>query len=169
MPAATGASRACQRDFRPCGRHSDYQRHFTDSAGNSSTQTHNVQVNTAQCRSRSAPSAAIILLTPPKQQCADPERHRNELCRRYSGDLLLNGKGYSATIQSNGSWSVTCRRQTLRRLPMAPATRLAPCAGQRRKQRHGFAQRGGGSPAPVISINTVSTDDRLNAAENSSR
>ncbi len=53
----------------------------------------------------------------------------------------------------------------LRRLPMAPATRLAPLRRTAPKQRHGFAQRGGGSHRAGYQLNTVSTDDRLNAAE----
>ena len=80
--------------------------------------------------------------------------------------VLLNGKGYSATIQSNGSWSVN-----------VPAADVAALADGTSYTVSASAQDSAGNSAtasrsvavdltaPVISINTVSTDDRLNAAE----
>ncbi|EFH6684120.1 Ig-like domain-containing protein [Escherichia coli] len=80
--------------------------------------------------------------------------------------VLLNGKGYSATIQNNGSWSVN-----------VPAADVAALADGTSYTVSASAQDSAGNSAtasrsvavdltaPVISINTVSTDDRLNAAE----
>ncbi|HFT1106358.1 TPA: Ig-like domain-containing protein [Escherichia coli] len=80
--------------------------------------------------------------------------------------VLLNGKGYSATIQSNGSWSVN-----------VPAADVAALADGTSYTVSASAQDSAGNSAtasrsvavdltaPIISINTVSTDDRLNAAE----
>ncbi|HBA9447766.1 TPA: Ig-like domain-containing protein [Escherichia coli] len=80
--------------------------------------------------------------------------------------VLLNGKGYSATIQSNGSWSVN-----------VPAADVAALADGTSYTVSASAQDSAGNSAtasrsvavdltaPVISINTVSTDDRLSAAE----
>ncbi|HGU7941679.1 TPA: Ig-like domain-containing protein [Escherichia coli] len=80
--------------------------------------------------------------------------------------VLLNGKGYSATIQSNGSWSVN-----------VPAADVAALSDGTSYTVSASAQDSAGNSAtasrsvavdltaPVISINTVSTDDRLNAAE----
>ena len=79
---------------------------------------------------------------------------------------MLNGKGYSATIQSNGSWSVN-----------VPAADVAALSDGTSYTVSASAQDSAGNSAtasrsvavdltaPVISINTVSTDDRLSAAE----
>ena len=140
---------------------------ITDSAGNSSTQTHNVQVNTA--------AVSLSVSTISGDNIINAAEAGSELTLIGTGTnfaagtvvtVLLNGKGYSATIQSNGSWSVN-----------VPAADVAALADGTSYTVSASAQDSAGNSAtasrsvavdltaPIISINTVSTDDRLNAAE----
>ncbi len=140
---------------------------ITDSAGNSSTQTHNVQVNTA--------AVSLSVSTISGDNLINAAEAGSALTLSGTGTnfatgtvvtVLLNGKGYSATIQSNGSWSVN-----------VPAADVATLADGTSYTVSASAQDSAGNSAtasrsvavdltaPVISINTVSTDDRLNAAE----
>ncbi len=139
----------------------------TDSAGNSSTQTHNVQVNTA--------AVSLSVSTISGDNLINAAEAGSALTLSGTGTnfaagtvvtVLLNGKGYSATIQSNGSWSVN-----------VPAADVAALADGTSYTVSASAQDSAGNSAtasrsvavdltaPIISINTVSTDDRLNAAE----
>ncbi|HFP1394004.1 TPA: Ig-like domain-containing protein [Escherichia coli] len=140
---------------------------ITDSAGNSSTQTHNVQVNTA--------AVSLTVSTISGDNLINAAEAGSALTLSGTGTnfatgtvvtVLLNGKGYSATIQSNGSWSVN-----------VPAADVAALSDGTSYTVSASAQDSAGNSAtasrsvavdltaPVISINTVSTDDRLNAAE----
>ncbi|HAX5386361.1 TPA: Ig-like domain-containing protein [Escherichia coli O157] len=140
---------------------------ITDSAGNSSTQTHNVQVNTA--------AVSLSVSTISGDNLINAAEAGSALTLSGTGTnfatgtvvtVLLNGKGYSATIQSNGSWSVN-----------VPAADVAVLSDGTSYTVSASAQDSAGNSAtasrsvavdltaPVISINTVSTDDRLNAAE----
>ncbi|EES6639318.1 Ig-like domain-containing protein [Escherichia coli] len=140
---------------------------ITDSAGNSSTQTHNVQVNTA--------AVSLSVSTISGDNLINAAEAGSALTLSGTGTnfatgtvvtVLLNGKGYSATIQSNGSWSVN-----------VPAADVAALSDGTSYTVSASAQDSAGNSAtasrsvavdltaPVISINTVSTDDRLNAAE----
>ncbi|HCN9854819.1 TPA: Ig-like domain-containing protein, partial [Escherichia coli] len=140
---------------------------ITDSAGNSSTQTHNVQVNTA--------AVSLSVSTISGDNLINAAEAGSALTLSGTGTnfaagtvvtVLLNGKGYSATIQNNGSWSVN-----------VPAADIAALADGTSYTVSASAQDSAGNSAtasrsvavdltaPVISINTVSTDDRLNAAE----
>ncbi len=136
---------------------------ITDSAGNSSTQTHNVQVNTA--------AVSLSVSTISGDNLINAAEAGSALTLSGTGTnfatgtvvtVLLNGKGYSATIQSNGS---------------VPAADVAALSDGTSYTVSASAQDSAGNSAtasrsvavdltaPVISINTVSTDDRLNAAE----
>ncbi|MDA6995521.1 Ig-like domain-containing protein [Escherichia coli] len=139
----------------------------TDSAGNSSTQTHNVQVNTAAVSlSVSTISGDNIINAAEAGSALTLSGTGTNFATGTVVTVLLNGKGYSAAIQSNGSWSVN-----------VPAADVAALADGTSYTVSASAQDSAGNSAtasrsvavdltaPVISINTVSTDDRLNAAE----
>ena len=139
----------------------------TDSAGNSSTQTHNVQVNTAAVSlSVSTISGDNIINAAEAGSALTLSGTGTNFATGTVVTVLLNGKGYSATIQNNGSWSVN-----------VPAADVAALADGTSYTVSASAQDSAGNSAtasrsvavdltaPVISINTVSTDDRLNAAE----
>ncbi|ENI6549173.1 Ig-like domain-containing protein [Escherichia coli] len=140
---------------------------ITDSAGNSSTQTHNVQVNTAAVSlSVSTISGDNIINAAEAGSALTLSGTGTNFAAGTVVTVLLNGKGYSATIQNNGSWSVN-----------VPAADVAALADGTSYTVSASAQDSAGNSAtasrsvavdltaPVISINTVSTDDRLNAAE----
>ncbi|HAW0279286.1 BapA-related adhesin SiiEA [Escherichia coli] len=140
---------------------------ITDSAGNSSTQTHNVQVNTAAVSlSVSTISGDNIINAAEAGSALTLSGTGTNFAAGTVVTVLLNGKGYSATIQSNGSWSVN-----------VPAADVAALADGTSYTVSASAQDSAGNSAtasrsvavdltaPIISINTVSTDDRLNAAE----
>ncbi|HFP2799291.1 TPA: Ig-like domain-containing protein [Escherichia coli] len=140
---------------------------ITDSAGNSSTQTHNVQVNTAAVSlSVSTISGDNIINAAEAGSALTLSGTGTNFAAGTVVTVLLNGKGYSATIQSNGSWSVN-----------VPAADVAALSDGTSYTVSASAQDSAGNSAtasrsvavdltaPVISINTVSTDDRLNVAE----
>ncbi|CAM6220122.1 Ig-like domain-containing protein [Enterobacter intestinihominis] len=140
---------------------------ITDSAGNSSTQTHDVVVNTASVALtvntlsgddviNAAEAGASLVINGSSAQFASGTQVT----------ITLNGKSYTATIQSDGSWSTT--------VPAADVGALADGASY---QVSASAQDSAGNSAsathtisvdttaPVISVNTLSGDDVLNAAE----
>ncbi|EPT9210363.1 Ig-like domain-containing protein [Enterobacter hormaechei] len=140
---------------------------ITDSAGNSSTQTHDVVVNTASVALtvntlsgddviNAAEAGASLVINGSSAQFASGTQVT----------ITLNGKSYTATIQSDGAWQTT--------VPAADVGTLADGASY---QVSASAQDSAGNSAsathtisvdttvPVISVNTLSGDDVLNAAE----
>ncbi|HGE6929021.1 TPA: Ig-like domain-containing protein [Enterobacter cloacae] len=140
---------------------------ITDSAGNSSTQTHDVVVNTA--------SVALTVNTVSDDDVINAAEAGSSLVINGSSaqfasgtqvTVTLNGKSYTASIQSDGSWSTT-----------VPAADVGALADGARYQVSVSAQDSAGNSAsathsisvdttaPVVSIATLSGDDVLNAAE----
>ncbi|XVA71144.1 Ig-like domain-containing protein [Enterobacter hormaechei] len=140
---------------------------ITDSAGNSSTQTHDVVVNTASVALtvntlsgddviNAAEAGASLVINGSSAQFANGTQVT----------VTLNGKSYTATIQSDGAWQTT-----------VPAADVGALADGARYQVTVSAQDSAGNSAsathtlsvdttaPVISVNTLSGDDVLNAAE----
>ncbi|MEP8527009.1 Ig-like domain-containing protein [Enterobacter hormaechei] len=140
---------------------------ITDSAGNSSTQTHDVVVNTASVALtvntlsgddviNAAEAGASLVINGSSAQFANGTQVT----------ITLNGKSYTATIQSDGTWTTT-----------VPAADVGTLAGGASYQVSVSAQDSAGNSAsathtisvdttaPVISVNTLSGDDVLNAAE----
>ncbi|MCU2523133.1 Ig-like domain-containing protein [Enterobacter hormaechei subsp. steigerwaltii] len=140
---------------------------ITDSAGNSSTQTHDVVVNTASVALtvntlsgddviNAAEAGASLVINGSSAQFANGTQVT----------ITLNGKSYTATIQSDGAWTTT-----------VPAADVGALADGARYQVTVSAQDSAGNSAsathtisvdttaPVISVNTLSGDDVLNAAE----
>ncbi|MEG5916432.1 Ig-like domain-containing protein [Enterobacter hormaechei] len=140
---------------------------ITDIAGNSSTQTHDVVVNTASVALtvntlsgddviNAAEAGASLVINGSSAQFASGTQVT----------ITLNGKSYTATIQSDGAWQTT--------VPAADVGALADGASY---QVSASAQDSAGNSAsathtisvdttaPVISVNTLSGDDVLNAAE----
>ncbi|EEW1635003.1 Ig-like domain-containing protein [Escherichia coli] len=79
--------------------------------------------------------------------------------------VTLNGTNYQTTVQADGSWSLTLPASDLTALANNGYTLTASVSDL--AGNPGSASKGVtvDTTAPVISINTVSTDDRLNAAE----
>ena len=140
---------------------------ITDSAGNSSTQTHNVVVNTA--------SVALTVNTLSGDNVINAAEAGNALVINGSSaqfasgtqvTVTLNGKNYTATIQNDGSWSTTVPAADVGALADGASYQVSvsarDSAGNSASATHGISVD---TTAPVVSIATISSDDVLNAAE----
>ncbi|RSB30818.1 Ig-like domain-containing protein [Enterobacter cloacae] len=140
---------------------------ITDSAGNSSTQTHDVVVNTA--------SVALTVNTISGDDVINAAEAGSSLVINGSSaqfasgtqvTVTLNGKSYTATIQSDGSWSTTVPAADVGALADGARYQVSvsaqDSAGNSASATHGISVD---TTAPVVSIATLSGDDVLNAAE----
>ncbi|MBF9769777.1 Ig-like domain-containing protein [Enterobacter asburiae] len=140
---------------------------ITDSAGNSSTQTHDVVVNTA--------SVALTVNTVSGDDVINAAEAGSSLVINGSSAQLasgtqvtvtLNGKSYTATIQSDGSWTTTVPAADVGALADGASYQVSvsaqDSAGNSASATHGISVD---TTAPVVSIATLSTDDMLNALE----
>ncbi|WP_446186884.1 Ig-like domain-containing protein [Enterobacter ludwigii] len=140
---------------------------ITDSAGNSSTKTHDVVVNTA--------SVVLTVNTIAGDDVINAAEAGTSLVINGSSaqfasgtqvTVTLNGKSYTATIQSDGSWTTTVPAADVGALtdgghyPVSVAAQDS--AGNSASATHGISVD---TTAPVIGVNTLSGDDVLNAAE----
>ncbi|EMA0458651.1 Ig-like domain-containing protein [Enterobacter hormaechei subsp. hoffmannii] len=140
---------------------------ITDSAGNSSTQTHDVVVNTA--------SVALTVNTLSGDDVINAAEVGASLVINGSSaqfasgtqvTINLNGKSYTATIQSDGSWTTTVPAADVGTLADGASYQVSvsaqDSAGNSASATHTISVD---TSAPVISVNTLSGDDVLNAAE----
>ncbi|MCX8287866.1 Ig-like domain-containing protein [Enterobacter pseudoroggenkampii] len=140
---------------------------ITDGAGNSSTQTHDVVVNTA--------SVALTVNTVSGDDVINAAEAGSSLVINGSSAQLasgtqvtvtLNGKSYTATIQSDGSWTTTVPAADVGALADGARYQVSvsaqDSAGNSASATHGISVD---TTAPVVSIGTLSVDDMLNAAE----
>ncbi|HCM9150166.1 TPA: Ig-like domain-containing protein [Enterobacter cloacae subsp. cloacae] len=140
---------------------------ITDSAGNSSTQTHDVVVNTA--------SVALTVNTVSGDDVINAAEAGSSLVINGSSaqfasgtqvTVTLNGKSYMATIQSDGSWTTTVPAADVGALADGASYQVSvsaqDSAGNSASATHGISVD---TTSPVVSIATLSGDDVLNAAE----
>ncbi|PJD24946.1 type 1 secretion target domain-containng protein [Enterobacter hormaechei] len=140
---------------------------ITDSAGNSSTQTHDVVVNTASVALtvntlsgddviNAAEAGASLVINGSSAQFASGTQVT----------ITLNGKSYTATIQSDGAWQTTVPAPDVGALADGASYQVSASAqdsaGNSASATHTISVD---TTAPVISVNTLSGDDVLNAAE----
>ncbi|EOC4156705.1 TPA: Ig-like domain-containing protein [Enterobacter hormaechei] len=140
---------------------------ITDSAGNSSTQTHDVVVNTASVALtvntlsgddviNAAEAGASLVINGSSAQFASGTQVT----------ITLNGKSYTATIQSDGAWQTTVPAADVGALADGASYQISvsaqDSAGNSASATHTISVD---TTAPVISVNTLSGDDVLNAAE----
>ncbi|MCU2463155.1 Ig-like domain-containing protein [Enterobacter hormaechei subsp. steigerwaltii] len=140
---------------------------ITDSAGNSSTQTHDVVVNTASVALtvntlsgddviNAAEAGASLVINGSSAQFASGTQVT----------ITLNGKSYTATIQSDGSWATTVPAADVGTLADGASYQVSvsaqDSAGNSASATHTISVD---TTAPVISVNTLSGDEVLNAAE----
>ncbi|MCM7520788.1 Ig-like domain-containing protein [Enterobacter hormaechei] len=140
---------------------------ITDSAGNSSTQTHDVVVNTASVALtvntlsgddviNAAEAGASLVINGSSAQFASGTQVT----------ITLNGKSYTATIQSDGSWATTVPAADVGTLADGASYQVSvsaqDSAGNSASATHTISVD---TTAPVISVNTLSGEDVLNAAE----
>ena len=140
---------------------------ITDSAGNSSTQTHDVVVNTA--------SVALTVNTVSGDDVINAAEAGSSLVINGSSaqfasgtqvTVTLNGKTYTATIQSDGTWTTTVPAADVGALADGARYQVSvsaqDSAGNSASATHGISVD---TTAPVVSIGTLSVDDMLKAAE----
>ncbi|WP_395312816.1 Ig-like domain-containing protein [Enterobacter sp. ECC-219] len=140
---------------------------ITDSAGNSSTRTHDVEVNTA--------SVGLTVNTISGDDVINAAEAGNSLVINGSSaqfasgtqvTVTLNGKSYTATIQSDGSWTTTVPAADVGALADGASYQVSvsaqDSAGNSASATHGISVD---TTAPVVSIATLSGDDMLNALE----
>ncbi|ORC22883.1 type 1 secretion target domain-containng protein [Enterobacter cloacae subsp. cloacae] len=140
---------------------------ITDSAGNSSIQTHDVVVNTA--------SVALTVNTVSGDDVINAAEAGSSLVINGSSaqfasgtqvTVTLNGKSYTATIQSDGSWTTTVPAADVGALADGASYQVSvsaqDSAGNSAAATHGISVD---TTSPVVSIATLSGDDVLNAAE----
>ncbi|MEB6576264.1 Ig-like domain-containing protein [Enterobacter quasiroggenkampii] len=140
---------------------------ITDSAGNSSTQTHDVVINTA--------SVALTVNTVSGDDVINAAEAGSSLVINGSSAQLasgtqvtvtLNGKTYTATIQNDGTWTTTVPAADVGALADGARYQVSvsaqDSAGNSASATHGISVD---TTAPVVSIGTLSVDDMLNAAE----
>ncbi|WP_440271468.1 beta strand repeat-containing protein [Enterobacter ludwigii] len=140
---------------------------ITDSAGNSSTKTHDVVVNTA--------SVALTVNTIAGDDVINAAEAGTSLVINGSSaqfasgtqvTVTLNGKSYTATIQSDGSWTTTVPAADVGALTdgghYSVSVAAQDSAGNSASATHSISVD---TTAPVIGVNTLSGDDVLNAAE----
>ncbi|KYH18538.1 type 1 secretion target domain-containng protein [Enterobacter hormaechei] len=140
---------------------------ITDSAGNSSTQTHDVVVNTA--------SVALTVNTLSGDDVINAAEAGVSLVINGSSaqfasgtqvTITLNGKSYTATIQSDGSWTTTVPAADVGTLADGASYQVSvsaqDSAGNSASATHTISVD---TTAPVVSIGKLSVDDMLNAAE----
>ncbi|MBJ5866556.1 Ig-like domain-containing protein [Salmonella enterica subsp. enterica serovar Derby] len=140
---------------------------ITDSAGNSSTQIHDVVVNTA--------SVALTVNTVSGDDVINAAEAGSSLVINGSSaqfasgtqvTVTLNGKTYTATIQNDGTWTTTVPAADVGALADGARYQVSvsaqDSAGNSASATHGISVD---TTAPVVSIGTLSVDDMLNAAE----
>ncbi|MFZ5262724.1 Ig-like domain-containing protein [Enterobacter roggenkampii] len=140
---------------------------ITDSAGNSSTQIHDVVVNTA--------SVALTVNTVSGDDVINAAEAGSSLVINGSSaqfasgtqvTVTLNGKTYTATIQSDGTWTTTVPAADVGALADGARYQVSvsaqDSAGNSASATHGISVD---TTAPVVSIGTLSVDDMLNASE----
>ncbi|WP_423220904.1 Ig-like domain-containing protein [Enterobacter roggenkampii] len=140
---------------------------ITDSAGNSSIQTHDVVVNTA--------SVALTVNTVSGDDVINAAEAGSSLVINGSSaqfasgtqvTVTLNGKTYTATIQNDGTWTTTVPAADVGALADGARYQVSvsaqDSAGNSASATHGISVD---TTAPVVSIGTLSVDDMLNASE----
>ncbi|EOC1698797.1 Ig-like domain-containing protein [Cronobacter dublinensis] len=143
----------------------------TDAAGNQNTSTSTVTVDlTAPVLSVNditadniinATEAAQPLTISGSATPYDPQNPQTVL-------VQIGGQSYSALVQSDGSWSVTLPAGALASLPDGPVSVIATvsdAAGNTSSERVSLTLDASAANAPLVTVNTVATDNFINAAE----
>ena len=138
----------------------------TNAAGNSGSATHDVTVDPA------LPSVSFDAISTDNVLNAS-EQGTDLLISGTSTGLAagttvtvqFNGHTYTATTDASGHWSLTVPSADLATLGQANYTLTADVTNDVGNSANATANLQVGSAAPVITIDTIATDDILNAAE----
>ncbi|EOI5730279.1 Ig-like domain-containing protein [Cronobacter malonaticus] len=82
--------------------------------------------------------------------------------------VQIGGQSYSALVQSDGTWSVTLPAGALTTLPDGPVSvtaTVSDAAGNTSSEKVSLTLDASQANAPLVAVNTVATDNFINAAE----
>ncbi|KJP75555.1 type 1 secretion target domain-containng protein, partial [Enterobacter hormaechei subsp. steigerwaltii] len=139
---------------------------LTDKAGNSNSTTHEVEVNlTAPVLTIDTVSGDDVINSSEKTQDLTITGTASGLAAGAVVTVMLNGKAYSATVDTNGQWTTTVPASEVGQLGEALYTVSASATdsvGNNSSTSHTVNVE---SVLPGVIINTVAGDDVINAAE----
>lgn len=139
---------------------------LTDKAGNSNSTTHEVEVNlTAPVLTIDTVSGDDVINSSEKTQDLTITGTASGLAAGAVVTVMLNGKAYSATVDTNGQWTTTVPASEVGQLGEALYTVSASATdsvGNSTSTSHTVNVE---SVLPGVIINTVAGDDVINAAE----
>ncbi|WP_425267666.1 Ig-like domain-containing protein, partial [Enterobacter hormaechei] len=139
---------------------------LTDKAGNSNSTTHEVEVNlTAPVLTIDTVSGDDVINSSEKTQDLTITGTASGLAVGAVVTVMLNGKAYSATVDTNGQWTTTVPASEVGQLGEALYTVSASATdsvGNSTSTSHTVNVE---SVLPGVIINTVAGDDVINAAE----
>ena len=139
---------------------------LTDKAGNSNSTTHEVEVNlTAPVLTIDTVSGDDVINSSEKTQDPTITGTASGLAVGAVVTVMLNGKAYSATVDTNGQWTTTVPASEVGQLGEALYTVSASATdsvGNSTSTSHTVNVE---SVLPGVIINTVAGDDVINAAE----
>ncbi|HHA1762992.1 TPA: Ig-like domain-containing protein, partial [Enterobacter cloacae subsp. dissolvens] len=139
---------------------------LTDKAGNSNSATHGVEVNlTAPVLTIDTVSGDDVINNTEKTQDLTISGTASGLATGAVVTVMLNGKAYSAMVDSNGKWTTTVPAEQVGALGEALYTVTASATdsvGNSTSTSHTVNVE---SVLPGVIINTIAGDDVINAAE----
>ena len=140
----------------------------TNAQGNSSTASHNVQVNTALPGVTINPVAGDDIINNAEQLAGQTISGTTTAEVGQTVTVTFNGQTWTATVGSGGSWSVFIPAQQFAGLSDGSYTISATVSDQ--AGNPGSASRGVtlNGDVPSVTINTFAGDDVVNAAEHGS-
>ncbi|MGS7193100.1 Ig-like domain-containing protein, partial [Enterobacter cloacae subsp. dissolvens] len=139
---------------------------LTDKAGNSNSATHGVEVNlTAPVLTIDTVSGDDVINNTEKTQDLTISGTASGLATGAVVTVMLNGKAYSAMVDSNGKWTTTVPADQVGALGEALYTVTASATDSVGNSSSTLHTVNVESVLPGVIINTVAGDDVINAAE----
>nr|WP_245397282.1 Ig-like domain-containing protein [Citrobacter rodentium] len=135
----------------------------SNAAGNSASATHDYSVDTGAPVITINTIAADDILNATEAQADLVISGTTNAPAGQTVTVTVGGVDYSAQVQANGSWSVTVPAADVASVTTGDVTAsVADTAGNTGSASHNLTVD---TTAPVVAINTVATDDIINAAE----
>ncbi|MCK8144024.1 Ig-like domain-containing protein [Citrobacter sedlakii] len=135
----------------------------SNAAGNSASATHDYSVDTGAPVIAISTIAADDILNATEAQADLLIGGTTTAPAGQTVTVTIGGTGYTTQVQANGSWSVTVPAADVASLASGTVTAsVADAAGNTGSASHTLTVD---TAAPVVTINTVATDDIINSAE----
>ncbi|MES0332771.1 Ig-like domain-containing protein, partial [Citrobacter sedlakii] len=135
----------------------------SNTAGNSASATHDYSVDTGAPVIAISTIAADDILNATEAQADLLIGGTTTAPAGQTVTVTIGGTGYTTQVQANGSWSVTVPAADVASITTGAVTAsVADAAGNTGSASHTLTVD---TAAPVVTINTVATDDIINSAE----